>query len=303
MQCANNLKQIGLALHNYHDANKVLPPAKINSGSGWNKNNNYYASAGQSVFKVYNHTGFTLILPYLEQDNLYRQYDFTKPACNSSWSVTYYPSTGCTDTDLANYPNGVNGTPNATVVGTRVKMYLCPSDAGHPQNPANTAGYWAYAETNGQRSNYLFNCYLATDYTPDYAASRYDAGMFGTNGAARFDDVKDGLSNTIAVGESRQLQVADAFGPRWGSGTHTAVHGYVPDYTFHINFPYGRNVWGLPASDRYAKLQYAWGFGSWHTNGANFVMGDGSVRFLPDAMSFPVFQGMCSIQGGEIGPN
>ncbi len=303
IQCQNNLKQMGLALHNYHDVNNVLPPAKINSGSGWSKPISYYASRDGAVFKTYNHTGFTLLLPYIEQDNLYKQFDFTKPACNSSWNggpSGYSPGSGPAETDLANYPNGVNGTSNAAVVGTIVKIYVCPSDPGHPQNPANTGGYWAYAETNGRRSNYLFNCYLATDYTPNYDVARYDAGMFGTNGSARFAAVTDGLSNTIAIGEARQQMVADAFGPRWGSGTHTAVHGYVPDYTFHINYPYGRSVWGLPSTDIHARLQYAWGFGSWHTAGANFLFGDGSVRFLPDAMSFPVFQAMCSIHGGEV---
>jgi prepilin-type N-terminal cleavage/methylation domain-containing protein/prepilin-type processing-associated H-X9-DG protein len=302
-QCKNNLHQIGLALHNYHDVNHALPPAKINSGSGWTKPASYYASRDGGVFKTYNHTGFTLLLPFIEQNNLYMLFDFTKPACNSSWDGGpngYSPGSGPSETDLANYPNGVNGTNNVTVVGTLIKIYECPSDPGHPTNPQTTGGYWAYAETNGRRSNYLFNCYYATDYTPDYSPARWDAGMFGTNGAARFSDVTDGLSSTIAVGEARQHMVADAFGPRWGSGTHTAVHGYVPDYTFHINYPYGQNVWGLSPSDPYAKLQYAWGFGSWHDGGANFVFGDGSVHFLPNAMSFSVFQGMCSIHGGEV---
>jgi prepilin-type processing-associated H-X9-DG protein len=80
------------------------------------------------------------------------------------------------------------------------------------------------------------------------------------------------------------------------------VHGYVPDYRFHINYPAGGDAicGSYPQSDRRFFLQYAWGFGSWHAGGANFVMGDGSVHFLPNSMSFPIFQGMCSIRGGEV---
>jgi prepilin-type processing-associated H-X9-DG protein len=241
-----------------------------------------------------------LLLPYIEQNNLWLEFNSFFPTCNSSWSSTYFGANGCSPSDLANYAPGVNGTTNQDMVGALVKIYECPSDPQYSNPPVNnTPGYWAYAETNGRMSNYLFNCYYATDYTGSYGPTRWDAGMFGTNGAARLEDVKDGLSTSIAIGEARQEMVASAFGPRWGSGTHTAVHGYVPNFQFHINYPYGQLVWGLPPSDPRAKLQYAWGFGSWHPEGANFLLGDGSVHFLRDDMSFTIFQAMCTINGGE----
>src|ERR1700730_2412940 len=81
LKCQNNLKQMGLALHHYHDANGCFPPAKVNSGAG-PKTQSFYPQ--DAKFLVYNHTGFVFLLPYLEQDNLYRQYDFKVPSSNSS---------------------------------------------------------------------------------------------------------------------------------------------------------------------------------------------------------------------------
>ncbi len=319
MSCSNNLKQIGLALHNYHDANGRFPPAKINSGSAQDPTQNYYNGKaetfttrtwknGKPVAKVYSHTGFTLLLPYIEQENLYKQYDFTVPSTHESWegyNDAHVPK------DLANYPNGVTGTPNQKVVETYLKTYTCPSDQNPPAvedyslTSGSNSGYWAYSGPSQRRSNYLFNCYKATDYTSSYSAGSSSAGAFGTNGAARVADIHDGTSNSIAVGEARQQMCSTYFGPRWGAGVHTAVHGYVPDYRFHINYPAGRNkddklCWydGIP--DKLAMLQYAWGFGSWHPGGANFVFCDGGVHFLQDSMSFPVFQALCSINGGEV---
>jgi prepilin-type N-terminal cleavage/methylation domain-containing protein/prepilin-type processing-associated H-X9-DG protein len=309
MSCQNNLKQIGLALHNYHDVNGKFPPAKINSGSAQDPTKNFYQgkagtltgrtwSNGLPVAKVYSHTGFTLLLPFIEQDNLYKQYDFSVPSTHESWdgyNNAHVPG------DLANFPNGVTGTTNEAVVSTYLKVYTCPSDENPPplDSYSLSGGYWAYSGPGQRRSNYLFNCYFATDYSSSYSASG-TAGPFGTNGAASLTQIRDGTSNTIAVGEAKQQQCSSYFGPRWGSGVHTSVHGYVGDYHWHINYPAGGPLCGWPASDPHAKLQYAWGFGSWHTNGANFVFCDGSVHFLPDSMSFPVFQALCSINGGEV---
>jgi len=309
MSCQNNLKQIGLGLHNYHDVNNGFPPAKINSGSAQDATANYYQGkagtfvvrSGKQYAKVYSHTGFTLILPYIEQDNLFKLYNMDLPSTHEAWDG-YAGAAGHIPDDLANYPNGMVGTSNEVVVGTNVKTYVCPSDQNPPavENFSLSGGYWAYSGSNQRRSNYLFNCYKATDYNSTYTVSSTDAGAFGTNGAATLTTIRDGTSNSITVGEARQQMCSSYFGPRWGAGVHTAVHGYVPDYRFHINYPAGNDP-SLCASSNPAiqKLQYAWGFGSWHTGGANFVFCDGSVRFLPDSMAFPVFQAMASINGGE----
>lgn len=289
-QCQNNLKQMGLALQSYHDVYKVFPPAKINSGSygPYNGSNSYYPSKPY----VYNHTGFVLLLPYLEQGALYQQYDFEYPSSNCNWN-----------TGGATLANGGINAGNATVVGTYLAVYHCPTDRFPPVE--NEAGTGPYARTNARRSNYLFNCGQTNDYSSNYNPGTLQAGAFGNNGAAKLVQIRDGTSNSIAIGESRQEHTYSGYGPYWGSGTHTAVQGYtgpvwaatLPPDGFNVNFPWGRLVDGY--TDRRAYLQYAWGFGSWHTGGANFVFCDGTVRFIQDSISFPLFQALNTINDGQ----
>jgi prepilin-type N-terminal cleavage/methylation domain-containing protein/prepilin-type processing-associated H-X9-DG protein len=305
-QCANNLKQIGLALHHYHDSNGRFPAAKIHSGTATRLQMNYSGPEVNYVgkpFRVYNHTGWTALLPYVEQDALFRQYNYQAPSSNSCSSA------GLDDGEVW---LGGRAQTNADVVGTYVKVYTCPADTnpppvvwdnGHPADPTANPPipelpfYQAYSRQNARRSNYLFASYKATDATPSYPYGT-PVGAFGTNGSATMSAITDGLSNTIAVGESRQDKVLDVYGPYWGSGTHTCCHGIVLDETYHINYPYGRKELGMVGPQ--GLLQYAWTFGSWHTGGANFVFCDGSVHFLTDDMSFKTFQALNSINGGEV---
>jgi prepilin-type N-terminal cleavage/methylation domain-containing protein/prepilin-type processing-associated H-X9-DG protein len=298
--CQNNLKQIGLALHNFHDANGRFPAAKIHSGTGTGFQTDYsgpeVSYLGQP-FRVYNHTGWIALLPYIEQINLFRQYDYSRPSCYSCSSIGLED-----DSWLAGKIGG-----NEAVVGTYIKIYTCPSDVNPPpvENDYGHAAdytaippieylpyYHAFSRQNARRSNYLFASYMDTDATPRYPGGPI-AGVFGTNGAANMLAITDGLSNTIMVGESRQQHVDDVAGPYWGSGTHTCCHGIVTDEHWNINYPAG-----LTPDTHF--LQKAWGFGSWHSGGANFVFADGSVHFLMDSIPFSTFQALNSINGGEV---
>jgi prepilin-type N-terminal cleavage/methylation domain-containing protein len=310
-KCQNNLKQIGLALHNFHDATGRLPAAKIHSGTGTGLQQNYRGPEVNYVgkpFRVYNHTGWVALLPYVEQDSLFRQYDYQAPSSNSCSSAGLPDETWL----------GGRAQTNAAVVGAYLPVYTCPSDTdpppvvndnGHPANYSvnppipELPFYHAFSRQNARRSNYLFASYKDTDGDWKYPAHQ-PAGAFGTNGSASFRLVKDGLSTTIFVGESRQEhvgksgpEIVDVYGPYWGSGTSTCCHGIVADETYHINYPYGRSVLGL--TDNRAVLQYAYTFGSWHHGGAHFLFGDGSVRFLQDSMPFATFQALNSINGLE----
>lgn len=297
--CQSNLKQIGLALHNYHDANGRFPAAKIASGTGSILQKPYVGpevSYRGEIFRVYNHTGWVALLPYIEQADLFRKYDYRSPSSYSCFSG------GMEDDSRL----GGKVDNNLPVISTFIKLYTCPSDNnppeviddyGHPADytvdpPIEELVYHhAFSRQKARRSNYLFASYMDTDVTPQYPGGPI-AGVFGTNGAATILAITDGLSNTIAVGESKQDHVLSVYGPYWGSGTHSCCHGIVTNEQWHINYPAGTT-----SANRY--LQNGWGFGSWHSGGANFLFADGAVRFLYDAIPFATFQALNSINGGE----
>jgi len=127
--------------------------------------------------------------------------------------------------------------------------------------------------------------------------------MFGNDGAATVAQVTDGLSNTIAVGESRQLgKTSTAYGPYWGAGVHTCCHGYTPNacYTLNAAYNYPPCTAAAPAPGT-PKLQYAWGFGSTHVGGGHFLLGDGSVRFIGENVDYAlVFNPLNRIKDNTI---
>ncbi len=262
-QCKNNLKQMGIALHNYHDTMLQLPPALISSGR-W---------SATPYPNVLNTTGSVLLLPYLDQAPMYNLYNFN--VCSSMSSP---------------YGRAVSGTDatNAPVYSNKLPVFTCPSDPSNGavfNSGAGTTGF--YAANNVRRSNYLFSTGEYTDYSGPYGSTSgvmgsggIDAqGAFGNDGAARMADFKDGSSNTILVGECKQLKrTSSNFGPYWGAGVHTCCHGYTPatDVRFTVNGKF----------DAVSNDQYAWGFGSYHDGGAHFVMGDGAVRFISDSINY-----------------
>jgi prepilin-type N-terminal cleavage/methylation domain-containing protein/prepilin-type processing-associated H-X9-DG protein len=302
--CQNNMKQIGLALHNYHDSRGRFPAAKIHSGAAGRLQPTYVGpevSYAGEPWRIYNHTGWVALLPYIEQDALFRKYDYRFPSSHSAHSV------GLDNTWLAG-----DDKVNVPVVSTYLPVYTCPADETPPEvrddngYPADYSvvppkpelpWYHQYSRQGARRSNYYFATYHATDDSTHYPDGAV-VGAFGTNGAATFAAVTDGLSNAIGVGESRQEKVLEAYGPYWGSGTRTCCHGFVTDEKHHINFPYGQVAMQL--TGRAGLLQDGGGFGSWHTGGANFLFLDGTVHFLTDGLPFATFEALNSINGGEV---
>jgi len=297
--CSNNLKQIGLALHNYHDTHKVFPPALIGSGR-WN-------APAENI--VYNTTGWMMLTPFFEQKPINDAYNFNVPSSTSQGDGYGLP-----------YANGVStSNTNKALYSKVLNVLVCPSDDTPPQIYVGTGAYVPnsptfYEGNSVARSNYLFSTGQFTDYDApfDRQLSRNigggtnqppapifnDVGAFGNNGAATLAMIQDGTSNTIAVGESKQGprgKTSTVYGPYWGAGIHTCCHG--------------RTIWntqletfGSPArteqqGKRYSsinydnagngtKKQYAWQWGSYHPGGAQFVYCDGSVRYISETVDY-----------------
>lgn len=333
--CGNHLRQQGLALYGYEDAFHAFPPGLINSGFGGVSRDFFdrpaYEWQGQNgnwYVKALNHTAFLLLLPYLGHEDLHRKFDFDYPSCDAvQWGNL--PACG----GIEQSPNGTN----LEVVGSIVDLYCCPSNGepplgtGSSYNLGNGAVVGMYSFQNARGSSYLLNffdvffdqrgwddqSFYASYHLYNFTGDPH--GMFGNNHATRMDEVTDGLSNTIAIGETREHAAASswsqwAIGPQrvhWATGHCLAVAGgmrYLAFWDLPNNLPAGQNdgynlhpLGGpnfTPGNPKYRQLAPG-GFGSNHKQGANFLMGDGTVRYLAGNLSFPVFMAMGTIRNGE----
>ncbi|WP_406698632.1 DUF1559 domain-containing protein [Singulisphaera sp. Ch08] len=283
-QCVNNMKQIGIAMHNYHDVQGAFPPPRLYTGSCTTIN----APNGPVPGQVLNTTGFTMMLGQIEQMSLYNAYNFSQPSSES-----------------VNANNSVNNVlvgsayANTTVVGTMIGSFQCPSDEQMPVDNVSTAGSgW---RMNARRSNYKF---CVSQYSDSYCAASAAPnpgirGLFYSDLSVGLSGIKDGSSNTAAVGESFQRTYSANWGTWWGAGIHTAVHGLVlpPTSTSYPQYlPNGK--YNNAANTQ--KLPYAWTMGSKHPGGMNMLFGDGSVRFIKDTINPATWYAIQTIAGGEV---
>ncbi|MFO0927533.1 MAG: DUF1559 domain-containing protein [Gemmataceae bacterium] len=310
MECQNNLKQIGLALHNFHDQKKQFPAALINSGRASpsniaaGKSSNYRGPevGGRYLtlpYTVYNHSGFVALLPYIEQESLYKTYDYGLVASSSN----LFPSTATRKLGADPNPN-----PNRVVAGTVIRTYLCSGDSQPAPSSYLPRSSNPTERDISARGSYLFSSGPYADSDVDYNATDIKSGAFGNNGAARLHQMDDGASNTIAVGEATMgRKTSPQYGPWWGVGTNTAVHGRIlppndPDAVWtRLNTPYRTgSAPYIPEPNGYTGPYV---FSSRHPGGANFVFCDGSVHFLPDDINFTVYWALATPNGHDVNHN
>jgi type II secretory pathway pseudopilin PulG len=297
--CQNNLKQIGLALHNHHDARGTLPPGGMYHGT----------CCAPPTFT----TWAIEILPYIEQDALYRQYR----------------------------QNEVNvSTANNLVGQQRVKTYECASDplvgrlevpASGPRPGGQQWMHGSYRAVSGRMNllrahgnwdgfephlwpnnvnNPMFRGLLhATGVSyngvpaPNVTQPGTTTHISSMGGPEKLMAATDGLSNTLMVGEytSTTTTTRATF---WAYTYASYNQSSVGPESRLYGKPYGANnqdrngCWGTPGL--YGDQPCKRAFNSGHSGGANWVLGDGSVRFISYSVDMNMLGNMATMDGGEV---
>ncbi len=246
LQCQNNLKQIGLALHNFHDDYQRFPSgimAQIGTGSGAIQQSSCPRCSQPPIPNGFG-SWLTMILPYMEQQNLYSQ---CGNMSNNFTEREYFYSQGAT-------------APGATPV----KNYVCPAD----YVPLQTIQYGAYS--------FGVNSYFGNAGTKAWPVSQASLnGVLYYNSSVRLTDITDGTSNTFLAGErySKDPAVQDTDLADWRGWAWT-------------NYNSGGDSLGDTSSLMNSKASVIGvdarkcNFGSGHFGGANFLLCDGSVHFV-----------------------
>jgi prepilin-type N-terminal cleavage/methylation domain-containing protein/prepilin-type processing-associated H-X9-DG protein len=279
-QCRNNLKQIGLALHNYHDLYNCFPSSYYR---GWP----YVSTAATPTSGSPGWGWATMILPQIDQAPLYNILNVGTNRLNGTSTITW---------------QGVAGTSIKVAGQQPIAAYRCPSDVGAALN--SKRGDYA-------TSNYLGSFGPAYDNTTQSGDSLVrgswvgrNTGVFGANSSTRIRDITDGTTNVVMVGE-----VALGFAGRLdSSGSRIEYNGGTwmglsSDNTSNVNTALSLCGYCVPANTGAAsrRINSPTGgnaFSSFHTGGAHFLLCDGSVRLLSDNLDLDVADRVSAMADG-----
>jgi prepilin-type N-terminal cleavage/methylation domain-containing protein len=274
-QCLNNLKQLGLALHNYEGTHRSFPPGVI-----WNS-----TTVNFSTPRLNFHC---LLFPYIEQNNVYGQIDLKTIAGGTGGAWFTYP---------ANIPATTAPMPHLR----------CPTDNASPQYLQPTVRILYY------RSNYFgvwhglqTNDVLAVSYGRSSAPKAF----FGANLPIKIADIMDGTSNTVAIAEALGgMDQVDARGFIWGDQAafqflfaELAPNSKLPDRCPNA----AQGCRSVPNADPYRPWVAAatgtetCAARSLHTDGVNVLLADGSTRFVSDNIDLATWRALLTIAKKDV---
>ena len=298
MSCGNNLKQLGIAMHNYHETYKRLPPSGSYHWTRQSRNAHtwYNSSRGSQLCRL---------LPFMEEDPIYQKLDQNEAGTNQ---MTRFE-------DQAWGPNGTVGYPRPPQKWVRseiIDSYLCPSSNVDPYitgtTPLSDRAISCYAPSIGailmpSRGGWC-NDYPGNVFGTGPAGHGNEARGYRTSGcfarghwAARFRDITDGTAQVIAMGEimpnkdGHQRNGWLHFNSLW-----TATTGPI-NYPIRGIGDVGHQ--GPGNCGHWNNYQTSLGFKSQHKGGAQFVFGDGSVHLLGETIDYMTYQRLGDRRDGQ----
>jgi prepilin-type N-terminal cleavage/methylation domain-containing protein len=274
--CKNNMRQLGLALHNYESGKRKFPPG-------------YAYSSGIDEANQLGHAWGTFILPYLEQQHVYKLAETELPVFDAA---------------------------NLTARESVLPAFLCPSDSFSANNfvirdesstPVEKYAAASYCANWGPASGVLETPGNTADDINLDATPDQSTGPFFRNSKTRVRDITDGVSNTLAIGERHNGPIVDSSGypigvaphPNYENAWFAAVrdidtpdddHGHM--VLFDTEFAPNKPPTSGAGADR--------GVAAPHAGFAQFVFMDGSVHTIADTIDLNVYRALSSIRGGEI---
>jgi prepilin-type N-terminal cleavage/methylation domain-containing protein/prepilin-type processing-associated H-X9-DG protein len=299
--CKSNLKQLGIAMHNYHDTFNVFPPGYVDARGDDAVKAPYlhWQGAGSmpAGFDNGGHWSWTaMILPYVELGNIYDKLRVNELLPSDSISVAA--------------PTG--GVSNRTVMTSKYPVFRCPSDTGPAANDVATGPGHAITNTSGTNialsiTNYAGMCNNVTPRqvraTNPKVGTSGNLGMFWRNSNLNMAQILDGTSNTIMIGEKAynngewRVYACTLFATRDNLGQGPAAQPISTEcsqnYGQGVNTIWGGTRYGInpllntsiaPDPNGFGNHDRGTMFNSNHPGGAQFVMADGSVRFLSDSI-------------------
>ena len=268
-QCVNNLKQIGIALHNYHDSHGMFPPGNVIGIPGQLQGANPNILPVQAPNEGAAWAWSALLLPHLEHKNLY--------------SLTELPDATLDEAHFFRYK----------LLTTELPFYLCPSDISESGlNRSRTLktriGSQVCVVFAGEAtSNYVASAPLANRPDGVGPGGFWDRGIFTGNSDTSIRDIADGTSNTIMAGERRTRFGGHASiwpGANFGLDDETGATRETNYGSTFFRMQTGQPAVLSSCEDKSggSKDKPRWAFSSEHDSGANFLMADGSVRFISE---------------------